>query len=103
MSRCGIIGSSIPPSPALPKEGDDSSEDPAPTLRWKEELSPPSTERGPSLLPSSLLKPLQLLWSLVGMHTSYRHSCKNSPAVFSYRQIQSLRLIPQQEKAEIDD
>lgn len=55
-------------------------------------MSPPSTERGPSLLLSSLPKALHLLWSLVGMHTSTGHCCRSNPAVFSYRQMQSLRL-----------
>lgn len=62
-------------------------------------MSPPCTERGPSLLLPGLLKALQLLQSLVGMHTSYRTFLQSSPAVFSYRQTQSLRLTTQQEKA----
>lgn len=43
-----------------------------------EEMSPPCTERGPSLLLPSLLKALQLLQNLVGMHTSYRTLLQSS-------------------------
>lgn len=66
-------------------------------------MRPSSAERGPSLLPSSLQKALQLLWSLVGMHTSFRTRLQESPCCLRLKGEPIPGLITQQEKAWLCD